>query len=462
MKSAPSLLENQLFPDAKELTESFTMLSALQRFCPLPTSPPSPLPPPGSSAIIVIGDGQTPRTASLLSHIYSPTGVWCYSIDPIMSLTSSPTLSSDSPSTPGSNSPHSLGRTWGTIKNLLVHRGPIEELYINCETCTIIMMHAHVSIPQVLASLSSNIKRVHAVITCPCCDWGEKQVRFQGRYADVKGDDYGCWSDKREIRIWLNDDGTRRGFYNHLTVGEWDKKVYEEKGGVEKNWVRMLREQGRSWSLAKTAEEAWEVANGFYEKYPSHFGDTSNLPKLGAAADYPIMVSDGEKGVQRMYQFTGTVTSRARCLGRKLLFLTVILKGGIKLQVKVTDQVLTDELYPGAEEEGVRINSKLLDAALRGNLTVRVTGYPQAFKVGVGLLAIGLKIHIPKPSLEVIKSRMEHRRNTYGMWRKDAGFYTEEGGLRIETWRCGKCGKEVGDVGEYDQHLVTHHGITRV
>ena len=34
------------------------------------------------------------------------------------------------------------------------------------------------------------------------------------------------------------------------------------------------------------------------------------------------MVSDGEKGVQRMYQFTGTVTSRARCLGRKLLFLT--------------------------------------------------------------------------------------------------------------------------------------------
>ena len=67
MKSAPSLLENQvsyiarlfaphphltlsfllqLFPDAKELTESFTMLSALQRFCPLPTSPPSPLPPP--------------------------------------------------------------------------------------------------------------------------------------------------------------------------------------------------------------------------------------------------------------------------------------------------------------------------------------------------------------------------------------------------------------------------------
>jgi hypothetical protein len=91
-----------------------------------------------------------------------------------------------------------------------------------------------------------------------------------------------------------------------------------------------------------------------------------------------------------------------------------------------------------------------------------VTGYPQAFKVGVGLLAIGLKIHIPKPSLEVIKSRMEHRRNTYGMWRKEAGFYTEEGGLRIETWRCGKCGKEVGDVGEYDQHLVTHHGITRV
>ena len=64
----------------------------------------------------------------------------------------------------------------------------------------------------------------------------------------------------------MNDDGTRRGFYNHLTVGEWDKKVYEEKGGVEKNWVRMLREQGRSWSLAKTAEEAWEVANGFYEK----------------------------------------------------------------------------------------------------------------------------------------------------------------------------------------------------
>lgn len=304
-----------------------------------------------------------------------------------MSLTNSHTLSSDSSTSPGGDSHHSLGRTWGTIDNLLVHRGPIEEIFINAKEVTIIMMHAHVSLPQVLSSLSSNIENVHAIITCPCCSYSPQQSHFQNRTPDLQGDDYGCWSEKREVRIWLNDDGTREGFFNHQCIGEWDRKVFrEEIGGAEKSYVKKVKEAGLSWSMAETAEEAYAVALEFYKNYPTHYGDTSNLPKLGAAADYPLLIQDVEASVNRMYQFTGTVTSRCRCLGKKLLFMTVILKGGIKLDVKVNDEVLTSELFEGVDPEfNVRCNSKLLDSALRGNLTVRVTGHPVKLKDGEAL-----------------------------------------------------------------------------
>ena len=99
-----------------------------------------------------------------------------------------------------------------------------------------------------------------------------------------------------------------------------------------------------------------------------------------------------------MYQFTGTVTKKARCLGKKLCFFEVVLKGGKRLQVKVLEDVLTDEDYKPEEMPGVKVNSKLLSSALKAALTVRVTGFPEKFNDGIiGMVPIGIKIHIPKP-----------------------------------------------------------------
>ncbi|CAF4573016.1 unnamed protein product, partial [Rotaria magnacalcarata] len=78
-----------LFPNAKEITESYAVWAALRRFIFSRFEKSSsksidsiPSTDHRQNAIIVVGDGMTPRTAALCAYLTK--GLWqCYSIDPI-------------------------------------------------------------------------------------------------------------------------------------------------------------------------------------------------------------------------------------------------------------------------------------------------------------------------------------------------------------------------------------------
>ena len=187
LASGPELLSKNLWPDAKEMSESFACSEAFFRFIlpHLPSPPAAGEATPGDRVMLVVGDGSTPRTAGLLAYQLSSRGYWAYSIDPQMAIEDppsdpSPSSPSSPPASPGCSSPLSLGTLHKSITNLLVHRGPIEELYINATHCTVILMHAHVSHAQVLNSIGEECESV-TVVSCPCCNYAEGQSRFQVR-----------------------------------------------------------------------------------------------------------------------------------------------------------------------------------------------------------------------------------------------------------------------------------------
>ena len=176
LRCAPDLLTLKIFPDAKELTESFSILEALTRFFPLlraasATAGPEP-------SFLVVGDGSTPRTAALLAFMYPQSSV--YSVDPQLALPSG--------SSPPGAEPHP------NVSNLTLYRGGIEEVVVNDSRVVLVLVHAHVALDACLKSLPKAAS-VDGIITLPCCNWAEKQAAFQGRKPDREGLDWGCWSE---------------------------------------------------------------------------------------------------------------------------------------------------------------------------------------------------------------------------------------------------------------------------
>ena len=201
LRCAPDLLKLNIFPDAKELTESFAVLEALTRFFPhLSSSPTHP-------TFFVVGDGSTPRTGALLSFIYPNSKV--YSVDPQMTL----------PSSSVSNL-----ATHPSVPNLIMYRGPVEDVAAAAPSIILVLVHAHVSLAACLNSVGSACK-VEGIITMPCCNWFEGQSSFQNRGPDREGQDWGCWSEKRLVRVWESDDGDRSGFYSRVDEGREGMEV---------------------------------------------------------------------------------------------------------------------------------------------------------------------------------------------------------------------------------------------
>jgi hypothetical protein len=176
LSSGPELLEKKLWPDAKELSESFACLEAFTRLI-KPILPHPVSDKVGSCAIVAVGDGSTPRTAALFSYVLGREGWWSYAVDPQMGEKPCVGSQRDSthPQTPGGDSVHSLGAGYADIQNLFVHRGPIEECVVTADTVVLVLMHAHVSLATAVACVNESAKNVY-IITCPCCNWAPKQV----------------------------------------------------------------------------------------------------------------------------------------------------------------------------------------------------------------------------------------------------------------------------------------------
>lgn len=169
LRCGADLLALGIYPNAKEVTESFACVNAARRLL-------------GDAAMkdptwtcVVVGDGSTPRTGAAFAF-RTKWSVW--SVDPGMR---------DGFCTDD----HGVSR-------LSCIGEKIEDVawtVPNWEKLLIVCPHSHVSLPAVLAALPAKERHVIAI---PCCveQWLETAPPY------TKYDDWGIWSPERAVYIW--------------------------------------------------------------------------------------------------------------------------------------------------------------------------------------------------------------------------------------------------------------------
>ncbi|KAI9907521.1 hypothetical protein PsorP6_002993 [Peronosclerospora sorghi] len=178
LQCAPALLDHELFPDAKEITESMALFNAVRRYV-VSNNSPTWHDNGKRNGIIVVGDGTTPRTAALFAY-RMPT--WTsYSVDPALEKKET----------------SKRAQGWSSISNLVVIRNKIENVRIQVNRAVLVLVHAHVTLEQALSAVDAD--DVVGVVTLPCCNWyGQQEVLFN-RGPDLVYDDFSILSDHREV-----------------------------------------------------------------------------------------------------------------------------------------------------------------------------------------------------------------------------------------------------------------------
>lgn len=194
LKCSSELIEMGLFPNVKEISESFSMWTALRKyiFSQLSISNEK-----NENAIIVVGDGMTPRTAALCSYLSS--GSWkCYSIDPLIQYDTYLDMTFINKQ---SNTTIEHCLLWKRIKGLRIIRDRIERVSIECEKAIVILMHAHVHLDQTIQSINAS-KGIIGVITCPCCQFIHFQQTFFQEKPHHQYHDLRLLSLQNQINVW--------------------------------------------------------------------------------------------------------------------------------------------------------------------------------------------------------------------------------------------------------------------
>lgn len=165
------LLSLNVWPDAKEVSESLGAYAAVRRYLP------DLLLSDRTVTVIVVGDGSTPRTAAT----FALRSAWqCHSVDPTLARTQ--------------------GGWWkptgGPIDRLHINPCRVEDARFVCDGPAIIVaVHSHATLPAALASVVA--PRV-AVVAMPCC---VPQV-IDGQEPDVIYEDHGILSPMRRVMVW--------------------------------------------------------------------------------------------------------------------------------------------------------------------------------------------------------------------------------------------------------------------
>ena len=171
LRSAPRMLELSLFPNAKELTESFACFNAVRTHLCDHFKPDDP-----SVRLVAIGDGLTPRTAALFAFRTS----WrCISIDPLMTRPAQ----------------------WcSEVNRLSAARAKVEEAadYLVGERLLLVLPHAHVALSTCVRLCHWN-KALGAVVI-PCCNWYKSAEGCEAPLHEA--DDLGIVSPHRLVRCW--------------------------------------------------------------------------------------------------------------------------------------------------------------------------------------------------------------------------------------------------------------------
>lgn len=163
MDCAVDLLAHKMYPNAKEITESFGCFEAVVNNLPYGKN--------DKVNVVCVGDGHSPRTASMFAF-RSPWNT--YSVDPVLRNRTS----------------------WNQIKRLKVIPKRIEEVELKFDDPTVIVhCHAHVKVED---SLKSVVAPKVSVVSMECC---VKQF-ISNRNPDVEYEDDCVWSPANRIRIW--------------------------------------------------------------------------------------------------------------------------------------------------------------------------------------------------------------------------------------------------------------------
>ena len=169
LKCGPDMLALKLFPNAKEVTESFGAYSAAARYMrrDLPLSD-------RSVTMVAVGDGRTPRTAATFAY----RSAWkCYSVDPMLKA----------------NWHHSHGVDRLTCLPIMAEQ--VEP--IRCEQAVVVAVHSHASLPAAVRTVRPSSGVVN-VIAMPCCveQW------LDGCEPDVVYADPSVWSPQCTVMVW--------------------------------------------------------------------------------------------------------------------------------------------------------------------------------------------------------------------------------------------------------------------
>lgn len=169
LKCAPDMLALKLFPNAKEISESFAAYEAVRRHLQdIPLDDPD-------VHMFAVGDGGTPRTAATFAFRSRWT---CHSIDPNLKDSSK----------------------WMRINRLHCYPVKVEEFTpVRCKTAVIAAVHSHARLDQ--AILCAKADRV-VVISMPCCVKQKLSIPPDKVYTDKS-----IISPKREMLIWRDISG---------------------------------------------------------------------------------------------------------------------------------------------------------------------------------------------------------------------------------------------------------------
>ncbi|KAF1778408.1 Nucleic acid-binding, OB-fold [Phytophthora cactorum] len=166
--------------------------------------------------IIVVGDGNTPRTAAMFA--FRMRGWKCYSVDPAMEKGTS-----------------ERSKGWADVSNLVTVRNKIENVRIALRRAIVVLVHAHVTLDQALSAVQA--EQVCGVVTLPCCNWYGQQETLFGRGPDLVYDDFSVLSDHREIRLWVGDSSTQRSGEVNISHADFSLASSVMKGCVRKEIV---------------------------------------------------------------------------------------------------------------------------------------------------------------------------------------------------------------------------------
>lgn len=166
---APDLITSGVFPNAKEVTESFGAYNAVRNHLWKQYPPNDP-----DVVCVCVADGSTPRTALT----FALRTAWnVISVDP--------------------NLRTEKFHNWiKRYKRLYLFAKKVEDFHFESKKLLIVMVHPHVKIDNTLASLIGYEQR--SVVSMQCC---VKQF-ITGKEPDIQYNDIGIWSPQRSIKIW--------------------------------------------------------------------------------------------------------------------------------------------------------------------------------------------------------------------------------------------------------------------